>query len=113
MIKLLLMIHYSLFIDELGESFPKRYRKSPFFILSGCSINQDNRSKLSSHLDQIKFKYWDRTNIVFRSYEIGRKEKDYTIFKNNPSLFNQFARNIKRCLLAAVNSSEYGIAAGG
>lgn len=85
---------YILFVDELGESFPKRYRQSPLFIVSGCSINQEKRDKVSRHLDQIKFKYWDSTKIIFRSYEIGRREKDFAIFKNNPSKFREFIKNI-------------------
>jgi hypothetical protein len=85
---------YTLFIDELGESSPKRYRQSPFFILSGCSINQEKRDRISRSLDNIKFKYWDSTNIIFRSYSIGRKEKDFAVFRNNPSKFREFIKNL-------------------
>jgi hypothetical protein len=67
-------VAYTLFIDESGESFPGRYKESPFFIVSGCSINQDKRELASKELDQIKFKYWDKTNIVLISFEIGRIE---------------------------------------
>lgn len=84
-----------LFIDESGESFPGRYKQSPSFIVSGCSINQDKRELASKKLDQIKFKYWDRTNVILRSFEIGKKEKDFAIFKKNPSLFHQFIGNME------------------
>lgn len=85
---------YVLFVDELGESFPKRYRQSPFFVASGCSIKQEKRDKISKFLDQIKFKYWDSTDIVFRSRQIGRKEKDFAIFKKNLSKFREFIKNL-------------------
>lgn len=85
---------YTLFVDELGESAPKRYRQSPLFVVSGCSINQEKRDRISRHLDQIKFKFWDSTNIILRSYEIGRKEKDFVIFKNNISRFRKFIKNL-------------------
>lgn len=91
---------YTLFIDELGESTPKRYRQSPFFIVSGCSINQEKRDKISRGLDQIKFKYWDSTDIIFRSSEIGRKEKDFLIFKNDPQRFREFIKNLDSFLSA-------------
>lgn len=85
---------YALFIDELGESIPKRRRQSPLFILSGCSINQEKRNKVSRNLDHIKFKYWDSTNIIFRSHSIGRKEKDFAIFKGKSSKFRAFVKNL-------------------
>lgn len=89
---------YSLFIDELGESTPKRHQQSPLFILSGCSIKQENRNKISENLNYIKFKYWDSINIVFRSYEIGRKEKNFAIFKNQLSKFKEFIKNLNSFL---------------
>lgn len=89
---------YTLFIDESGESFPGRYKASPYFIVCGCSINQDKRDFASRSLDQIKFKYWDAINIVFRSCEIGRKEKNFAIFRNNLSLFRDFTQKLNSFL---------------
>jgi len=64
--------NYELFIDELGIASPNDY-KSDLYILSGCSINKNERYKLKILIDQIKFKYWGHTNIIFHSREIGRK----------------------------------------
>lgn len=87
-------MRYTLFIDELGESSPKTYTYSPFFILCGCSINREKRNELSQYLDHIKFKYWDSIDIVLRSSEIGKKEKNFQIFKKDPILFQKFIKSI-------------------
>lgn len=88
-------MNFSLYVDESGESTPARYRKSPYFLITGCVVNQSKIIKISTKLDHIKFKYWNTTNIVFHSYSIIRKEKDFAIFKNNLSLFKQFTNDLK------------------
>lgn len=80
----------SLFIDELGsaernESFSKHY------ILVGCLANKTSREMLKIKADQIKFKYWGKTDIVFHSREIGRKINDFKIF-NDKVLFHGFQK---------------------
>src|SRR3989338_2148395 len=47
--------------------------------------------------DQIKFKYWGRTDVVFHSREIGRKEGDFTIFKDQ-RIFNEFLHDLENLL---------------
>ena len=70
------------FIDELGSANPKSIQ-SKLYILSGILVASYAREALKIKADQIKFKYWNRTNIVFHSREIGRKEGDFAILKNN------------------------------
>ena len=82
----------SLFIDELGsaernESFSKHY------ILVGCLANKTSREMLKIKADQIKFKYWGKTDIVFHSREIGRKINDFKIF-NDKVLFHGFQKDL-------------------
>ncbi|OGJ22611.1 MAG: hypothetical protein A2804_03515 [Candidatus Pacebacteria bacterium RIFCSPHIGHO2_01_FULL_46_10] len=74
-----------LFIDESGDANP-RVTSSPVYILAGCMIDDENRQKLKIGADQIKFKYWSRTDIVFHSREIGRKEGDFKIFADRSTL---------------------------
>lgn len=71
----------NLYIDESGNANPKG-SKSKVFILSGCVVDKRSKDILKVKADQIKFKYWDKTNIIFHSSEIGRKEGDFKILKD-------------------------------
>jgi len=84
--------HYRLFIDELGTASPKDLT-SELYILSGCSINKKDCDDLKVYADQIKFKYWGRTDIVFHSREIGRKENDFAILKD-AKIFKEFISDL-------------------
>lgn len=83
---------YKLFIDELGVANPKT-KQSEVYILSGCSINDNERVAIKNWANYIKFKYWGRTNIVLHSREIGRKENDFKIFKNG-KIFKEFIADL-------------------
>jgi hypothetical protein len=84
------MAKLNLFIDELGTaSFNEAYSKH--YIVTGCFVNEFNRNELKIRADQIKFKYWGRTNIVFRSRDIGRKIGDFKIFQEE-KLFKNFRK---------------------
>lgn len=63
----------SFFIDELGSASPKATNSS-LYILSGIMVNDAARSNLKIRADQIKFKYWSSTNIVFHSRIASSKE---------------------------------------
>lgn len=88
---------YCLYIDELGTANVND-KKSSLYILAGCSINESERQDVKIWADKIKFKYWGHKNIVFHSREIGRKENDFEIFKDN-KIFRQFLRDLKEFLL--------------
>jgi len=87
-------MEYYLYVDELGESTPSRYRRSSHFILSGCIVSSDRKTKLIKDLDQIKFKFWDSTDIILHSANIGRKDKEFSIFNGNLTKFNEFTKNL-------------------
>jgi len=87
---------YKLFIDELGTANLKDIR-SELYILAGCSIDNAERTNIKTWADHIKFKYWSRTDIVFHSREIGRKEGDFKIFKDK-KLFSEFINDLKNFL---------------
>jgi len=85
-----------LFIDETGTANPLD-TASEIYVLSGCSIKKDESRDLKIFADQIKFKYWGRTDIIFHSREIGKKESDFVIFKNQ-KLFNEFLHDLENLL---------------
>ena len=93
------VVRYMLFIDESGESTPIRYKVSPLFILVGCSIASDRRVLVENYLNHIKFKYWGNTNVLFKSSDLGRKQKDFSIFKKDRNKFSEFVRDLEKCLL--------------
>lgn len=68
----------NLFIDELGSANPNNLH-SKIYVLCGIMVTAQSRDWLRIKADQIKFKYWDRTDFVFHSREIDRK---VGIFKN-------------------------------
>ena len=81
-----------LFIDESGDANPK-VTKSKVYILAGCMTDDYGRTKLKVEADQIKFKFWSRTDIVFHSREIGRKEGDFKILKD-AKIYTEFKKDI-------------------
>ncbi len=91
---------YRLFIDELGTPSPKDVF-SDVYILSGCSVKKGESHDMKILADQIKFKYWGRTDIVFHSREIGKKENDFAIFKDKPEKFTEFINDLKNFLLTS------------
>lgn len=93
----------NLFIDESGFANPKA-QKTGCYILCGCLINDFSREELKIKADQIKFKFWERTNIVFHSREIGRKFNDFSILRDN-----EINENFCRLLFSLLNSSTYQI----
>ena len=60
-------------------------------------VISESRKQLKIKADQIKFKYWDKTSIIFHSREIGRKEGDFHILKDN-KINKDFSRDLIRFL---------------
>lgn len=87
---------YCLYIDELGTANIND-KNSSLYILAGCSINESERQNMKIWADKIKFKYWGHKNIVFHSREIGRKENDFEIFKDD-KVFRQFLKDLEEFL---------------
>lgn len=106
------MITYSLFIDELGSSNPKDER-SPCYVLSGCLLPEFRQQDLKNKADQIKFKYWGKTNIVFHSREIGRQAGDFSMLKDEvrkkefyKDLFNFLSTGFYQMLFIVVDKER-------
>jgi len=90
---------YKLFIDESGTASLKD-KGSVLYILAGCSIEEGDRNEVKIKADQIKYKYWGRTDIIFHSREIGRRQNNFKIFKDK-KLYDNFLKDIKGFLLDA------------
>jgi len=84
---------YQLFIDELGHSNPLSIQ-SCVYVLCGCVIEKSERETVKIKADQIKFKYWDKTNIVFHSRDLGKNENDFEIFKKNSKRKAEFLNDL-------------------
>lgn len=91
------MNQYFLFVDELGIPDPKD-TTSDIYVLTGIAVKKEFQNELKINADHIKFKYWNRTNIVFHSREIGNNLKTFNIFKNNQALKNQFLKDLLKYL---------------
>lgn len=90
---------YKLFIDESGH--PHKNDHSKHFVLVGIIIQDGHQEALKIKADQLRFKYWDRTNVVLHSEEIGKRRGEFAIFKNNPLLGDKFERQFLQLLSTA------------
>lgn len=93
------MKYFELFIDELGNHNPLE-KSSSQYVLLGCSVSKDDRQMLAIRADQIKFKYWGHTDIIFHSRDIGRKKGLFSIFKKK-EIYNNFIKDILNYLKEA------------
>lgn len=92
----------NLFIDESGIANPK-VEQSKTYILSGCVVREDVREQIKIKADQIKFKYWNRTDVVFHSKELARKEGEFKIFQDR-KIYKSFCDDLFNFLM---NSSFF------
>jgi len=97
---------YTLSIDESGQSNPKSYKQSPFFILSGCVIESNQVDDFKEHLNQVKFATWKERwkQVRLRSWDIGEGKglfrKLYNFGEDHSKEPNQymttFCRDLRR-----------------
>ena len=102
---------YRLYLDETGtisDVVDPNYFYN--FILSGILVNMYQAEHLKIHADQIKFKYWGRTDVVFHSRDIGRREKDFSILRDpnieisfHNDLINFLIKDSSKCIIIATN----------
>jgi hypothetical protein len=90
------MKNINLFIDELGSASPKS-TASNIYLLSGIMISRESQEDLKIKADQIKFKYFNNTEIVFHSRDIGRKQGVF-IKLQDISINSRFERDIIKLL---------------
>jgi hypothetical protein len=84
--------YYRLYIDESGTSNPLDLQ-SELYVLAGCSVNKNDCHNIKILADQIKFKYWGKTDVVFHSREISRCEGEFSILKDK-NIYNEFLKDL-------------------
>lgn len=109
------MIH-RLFLDETGTiDLPTTSTKgyAAYFIFNGIVVRDYQADELKIKADQIKFRYWGKTNIVFHSREIGRRENEFAILKDptvevrfQEDLFDFLEKNGIKCITVAVDKNR-------
>ncbi len=82
---------YRLFLDENGHYDPKHYSQN--YTVTGIICRDYQSEQLKKEADQIRYKYWNDTSVVFHSKEIGRKTGDFAILKN-PLVKKEFTRDL-------------------
>jgi len=105
---------YRLYLDETGiPSLKTPSYYSPYFILSGILVNQNQNDFLKITADRIKFKYWNNINIVFHSREIGKRENNFSILKDpkieanfHNDLVNFLTQNQVKAIIVAVDKKS-------
>lgn len=91
------MKFFQLFVDESGTSNPT-HAPSPLYILCGCCIEKSKKTELREYANQIKFKYWGKTEVVWHSDSLRRNIDDFKIFRGEPRLRNDFLNDLFRFL---------------
>lgn len=90
-----------LYIDELGNPNPLS-SSHDYFIVTACIVADGVRESAKVFANQIKFKYWgnksDYQDIIFHSYEIGRRTGSFAIFQNDDQRYKEFLSDLMRLL---------------
>ena len=87
------MRYFELFIDESGNVNPLD-KISKIYVLCGCAVAKEQCVNLKIRSDQIKFKYWGKTDILFHSRDIGKKLGDYAKFRQNKKEYQDFLTDL-------------------
>lgn len=84
------MIH-RLFLDENGHYDPKHH--SDDYTVTGIICRDYQSQNLKVEADQIKYKYWNDTSVVFHSRDIGKRKGDFSILRD-PKMRKDFYRDL-------------------
>lgn len=66
---------FSIFIDESGTPDPKTFTNSPYYILNGLVISEEQREKMKSKFEKLKISYFGSKNHVIHAVDIKRELK--------------------------------------
>lgn len=91
------MNEYYLYIDELGTPDPVD-GLSEVYILCGCAVPSFKQGSIKIKADQIKFKYWGKTDFPFHSREMGRNEGEFSIFEKDVKKKIDFEKDLLKFL---------------
>jgi hypothetical protein len=93
---------YKLYIDESGVSELTHHDKN--YTLCGIIAQPYQSQALKIKADQIKFKYWNKTDIVFHSIDIGRTRGIFSLL-NDVGIKRSFLKD----LICFLNDGNYKI----
>ena len=109
------MIH-RLFLDETGTTdlpVVGTTGYQTYFVLNGIVVRDYQANDLKTKADQIKFRYWGKTNVIFHSREIGRRENNFAILKDpaveaqfQKDLFDFLSQTTVKCIAVAVDKTK-------
>lgn len=86
------MRKYKLYIDESGGEH--RTHQSQYYVLVGCIIESSAQQELANQANQIKYRYWKRTNVPIHSAPLDQCIDDFEIFKGHPDKKAEFTTDI-------------------
>lgn len=103
--------HHCLFIDESGAPALSHFDRN--YTLCGIIVRPYQTESIKVYADRIKFKYWNDTNVVFHSEEIGKKKNDFAILQN-PNIEKAFIKDLLdfldntdfRCIVISVDKTK-------
>ncbi|MFZ1987446.1 MAG: DUF3800 domain-containing protein [Minisyncoccia bacterium] len=97
-----------LYIDESG--IPDPDSSDRYYTLCGICVNSYQANTLKIKADQIKFKFWGHTKVVFHSREIGLKNNVFSILQDPRTegsfladIFNYLNTNGYKIILISVD----------
>lgn len=97
-----------MFLDESGDhSLDKIDKSYPMFVLAGCIFDMENyTSVVEQEVNKLKLKYFRKSNIILRSYDIRKQKGEFR------SLINKKTRDeFNEDLAKIISSLDYKIIA--
>ncbi len=85
---------YKLFTDESGKNTLTNLNvDNPYYCVSGALIHDTSSLFIQRRADQIKFKYWGRTDVTFHAFDYRHRLNEFSIFNGKPDLLISFQRD--------------------
>lgn len=104
-----------MFLDESGDhSLEKIDNSYPMFVLAGCIFDFEYYlQETEKRVNQLKIKYFRRTDIIFRSYDIRKQKNDFSCLvdiKKRKEFYEDLNRLIEdlrfTVIAAAINKTK-------
>ncbi|MGB4758553.1 MAG: hypothetical protein WBP26_00685 [Candidatus Saccharimonadales bacterium] len=94
------MAKYCLSIDESGTPSPTYLPEHPYTLV-GCAIDEEKREALSLKADELKKKYWKRTDVIIHHKDLAKCKNEFSIFAGKPVLKEEFKKDLLHFLNTA------------
>lgn len=91
---------YRLFTDESGKNLLRTVdSQHPFYCVAGALIHETSNQFIQRRADQIKFKYWGRTDVTLHAVDLRHLKDEFSIFRGKPDLLNEFHEDFKTLMV--------------